>query len=531
MKFYDLLSGVLLLSSSTLLQAQSGLYIPSGDTVFVMEGTVLHVEGAITGSGDVKLEATNSAYAQLTQGTSAVNTGNVFIEKYLSNTSSGWRNFYFPFLGAYSSLDFNGTLAFINENNDGGISARRNFFKWNATDAGSGTATGWETISSTDNISNSAMVYLDNSDGVHTFNQKIRVEGVPANGSIAFALKNTLDPNYSGSTPADGTGWNYVGNPYPTNMSLTNLFNLASFPTYNAVHVMDVSTGNYVAVLASGVSITNYNTTGGSTTSPTHLEPFQGFWVKTDADATLTLDNSVRDASGTATNYLKSSFDLLRLNIIAPDNTVDQCVVYFSGDATTNYDLGLEAVKFYSVNPLPSIALKDVSGSDITIMALPSTLEEYIIPLKINSHIQGVNHQLELNVDDLPRNYTVFLEDTQTNLSYDLRRQSVNILPNAASLAGRYQLKLSSNGVSINENTNEGSAFATWTTPHSIEVRFAEVQSGQVDVLDISGRVLQSNPSENTASLTMEKPKSAGTYIVRFTSDAGNVLSQKVIVQ
>lgn len=526
-----LISLSLLVAPIGVVNAQSNLHVAAGSEVTVEPTTTIYVGGIISGDGVVTLNADASGYAQLVQGSTSSNTGNVTVEKYLDNTNPGWRNFYFPFAGSYSDIDFNSSLAFINETNDQGIAARHNFFKWNAADAGSGVATGWESVASNDVVTTSAMVYTDNSNSIHTFNQTISTTGITNNGNVSFTLVNTLDPNYSGSTPSDGTGWNYIGNPYPTNISLSALFALASFPTYEAIHVLDQKNGGqYIALLESGVAI-NYNTGSGSSTAITHIEPMQGFWVKTDANATLTLDNSIRDSEGTAGNYMKTDYDLFRLNLQSQDGLLDQIVVYFAPNATDGYDLDLEALKVYASSPVPAIAAMDKDNHRVSITALEKNNNETIIPLEIGSHVDGTPHVLSLIDSDLPSNYDVYLEDTQNNTLVNLRVSTSTIVPSAATRSGRYQLRVSASGISVEENENSNVNFTAWASNDLVHVTTPSNFSGNAELLDVSGRLISTVAVNNTSEFTMTSSSAAGIYILRLVNENGLVVgSEKIIL-
>lgn len=513
--------------------AQSGLFISSGDTVTVTPGSSVHLEGAYTGAGTLYLKADGSAYAQLSQADGVTNTGTALIEKQLANTNAGWRGFSFPFTGNYSSLDFKGSMTFIHSGNNGGASGRDNFFAWNGQDAGGGVATGWEALESSDAISNAAFVYLDNGNGVHGFNQLIQVSGVPSNGQVDHSMYATLDPNYSGSTPSEGTGWVFVGNPYPSNISIYSLLGDASFPAYKAVHVLDQKNGgNYIAILESGIGTAiNYNTAGGSTTAITHLEPFQGFWVKTDVNTTVSIKNSMRDVNSTATAYMKTDPNLGRLNIIASDGTVDQAVIYFDANATDDFDLGLEAVKKYADSDVPSISLFDASNHHITIMALENDIAEHIVPLEITSHLNGVSHQIELDANSLYPGVTFYLEDTQTSTSYNLNSVSPSIVVDASAAIGRYQLRIVNSAVSLPETNEVAQSIAVWNTQSGVQVEFPQVQNGDWQIIGTSGRILQSGHVSDSSEMTSVGVLTPGLYVFRFTSDStGAVSNVKFIV-
>lgn len=521
-----LLLGVILASSGA--NAQTDLYIASGTSMYVSPNSIVHTDGGVKGTGEMVLAATADGYGQLSQSGSTANTATVQVGKYLANTNAGWRSFGFPFTGDMSDLNFNSSLTFVNETNDGGVAARHNFFTWNATDAGGGSASGWEAISSTGALPSAAFIYSENN-GYHDFLQSVKVSGVPTNGDQSYNLLYTLDPAYVSGTQSDATGWNYIPNPYTCNISISALFGESGFPTYQAVHVYDNANSQYVAVIPSGVAI-DYGTAGGSNTTTTHIAPMEGFWVKTETGgSTLTISNDVRDPEGTATSFMKTEYDLFRLNLVSADGTRDQMVVYFDQTTTSSFDNGKEALKKYSTAPVPAISAVD-GVREISITALPTG--SYSLPLNVTVPQENSVYSFELNDEALDPWSSVELVDLQTGNVYDLRaNSSVPLLLVTKENANRFVLNLNKSGVGV-EETNAIDQIIAWSaSDKSIHIKFTDESStGWVNVFSVNGQLTARLYHDGGSELTLTQHFVPGVYTVRFEGETRTV-TEKLIVQ
>lgn len=507
---------------------QSDLFVSAGDTLFVQPNTILHATNAVTGTGFVQLKADATGYAQLDQTNDVTNTAKVILGKRLANTTDGWRAVSFPFTGTLGDLDFNSTMSFVNANNNGGISARDNFFGWNATDAGSGEATGWFAMGTTQALPSSSLVYMANN-GFHDFSQDLMVTGTPANGDVSFNLIYTLDPAYTSGNVDDATGWNLIPNPYPTILSLDALFNSTGFPTYEAVHVYDqVSGGQNKAIMPNGVAI-NYNTPGGSDNTVYHLAPMEGFWVKTNVNQTLTITNDVRDPDTSAASYMKTApYELLRLNVFSSTDTRDQIVVYYDATSTPGFEPNRDAIKKYAAG-LPSLGV-ELDTRDLSIVGVPEgdyTFDlRFIAPYELDVYT--------FNVDDsqLDPWSDVILEDRLVNAFYDLRVQrKVNIQLIEGDYQNRFRLHVNKSGLSVEENAAGSGVMRCWKDANgNVQVQTPEelvVES--VEVFNLAGQLIwESNPS---ASDNIEIPMlpNPGAYLIRVEYTNGQIATEKLI--
>lgn len=513
-----ILSWFLIISGSSYAQ---DLFVDSGDTLWAEPGAILTVEGSIASNGIIFLNADASGYAQLLQTDDVSNTGQLEMEMYLTDMTSGWRQLSVPFTSQVQNLTSNG-IKFITSSNDGGVAARRNIFYWDATDGGAGEATGWLEATPTTSGPRAYTVFGDQN-GIHDFTQTIRIGGTPANGDQSFVVKNTYDIGQTGNSNAQG--WNFIPNPYPSNVSVTKLFGLAGFPTYKAIHVWDNVSGQYEALTSSGVSI--YNTNAGAN-GASHIQPFQGFWIKVDADGTFALNNTVREPDSMATAFMSSRpYDLLKLNVINNnDSTYDRMVVFFSPNASVGMDNGYDAYKIKSTRDVPNIYM-EYQGMELSINCLP--VASYSIPVTVTTEQAQAFHTFSLDDTHLDPAWKVELEDLAGGKRIDLRNQNMTVKVDVNDNDQRFILHLNQQGVGLSDEHVMPEIVGWVNSDGQISVKKTGMASGTLKLYDLGGKCFATERMESNRTV-LTPHLSRGVYLLQFTDDNLKTSSTKILI-
>ena len=173
-------------------------------------------------------------------------------------------------------------------------------------------------------------------------------------GTVDFTgVVNTGAHDISLSRTAGKTGFNLVGNPYP------------SYLDWNAVTKTNVSNTMWLRTKDGGVYkfYTYVANVGGGIGSPASvtnkIPPMQAFWVRvaTEGTGSIAVDNTMRSHIDVAGNILKapkqtakqSLNQVLRLQVSNGTNT-DETVLYFNANASDAFD-GYDAQKRSNVDP------------------------------------------------------------------------------------------------------------------------------------------------------------------------------------
>lgn len=290
--------------------------------------------------------------------------------------------------------------------------------------------------------------------------------GTPHNDTLNRAITNTP----SASTSQDG--WNFVGNPYPSNIDWVTAAALNSSSIDGNYYVFNTTgeyTGNWGTCNASGVA------SGLNGISAT-IASGQGFFVKTSAGGTFTLNNTVRTA--TAANFYKAGVQSneVRLLLSGQGNS-DEIVAYTDANASQNEDKGLDAVKIPAGS---TVYMGYVSqGKDYAINVLDEITENTELPLIMRVSENG-NYSLTANALNLT-DLTAYLKDKTTGTLTNLETGNIVLQLNANENYNNYSIVFAAkvvsginesaeNAVSIYSNKNQVTVLRNKNTPATITI-------------------------------------------------------------
>lgn len=493
-----------------------------------ISGVLTLTSGTLTTGGNLTLtSASTSSYGQIADNGGSI-SGNVTVEKSLSNTNAGWRHFGLPVstsLNSISGLDVLGS--------NHSTAGQRNAYYWDATDAGSNVATGWTAPDETATATLGYAIYSNNSDGLHDISSTLSVSGSANTGTKNYTVDNSTDPNTTGS---NDDGWNLIPNPYPSNLDISTFWaTTLNGINYKAIHIYDQTASQYVAICSTGVFVQAYNGTNSSPVSSTVIAPFQAFWVKSDIDGTISLSNSNRTTSFTGLGtFMKKNYDLVRMNVQNADGSMgDQTVVYFTNQATSGLDLQLEAYKLISPNAdVPSLYAISPDGK-FSITALNDNEFYHSIPLGFRSSKTG-EMTFSLNTSELDSRWYVYLEDKELGIFYDIRSADY-VFNHKANSDSRFVLHIQTYALSAEKLVSDLRSMKVSGNGDDVFVflpAYYSAQNAQVECVDMMGRVVSSFSQDLSPGMnTLRVPAMpAGYYSVRISAREGTQ-SGKVLIR
>ncbi|MBI1221139.1 MAG: T9SS type A sorting domain-containing protein [Bacteroidetes bacterium] len=485
-------------------------------------GNAIRISGVYTSSSGILNTSDNltlissspGSYGQIAPGNGTI-TGNITMEMTASGTGAGWRPIALPLVSTLANLSG------INQVYSGHTPANEiNTYYWNPAQNGTtGLCNGWTAASSTDDNTRPYIIYANNnSNGLHDFSGKLSVSGTNSTGNKTFNLFAYTDPDTSsGITMA--TGWNFIPNPYPCNLSISALLstrNTNFTPSYKAIHVYNYASQQYEVYSSSGVSIVNYhNTESGNTIS--NIPPFAGFWVKSSSNQTLTITNAERTTStSNVATLLKNNYDLLRLNVSDANGMKDQCVVYFTADATQGFDNIGDAYKLDGLGAAPSLSSL-IGGARLSINALPSSLNEVSIPLSYKSNTKG-KAEISLDFSELDAAWNVLLEDKLTGIKMDLKNGAYSFENNGTNNL-RFILHLEKKGATGIGISGEA-GFELYQDFNTVYINLVEKEPVYISIYTLSGKLMAQYELENPGHQTIPNQmiQEPGVYIVEARS-------------
>jgi hypothetical protein len=236
---------------------------------------------------------------------------------------------------------------------------------------------------------------------------KITYTGAANTGAISYGPLANSGPV--------GNGWHLVANPFPSSMAISNVDGPTNndMPAgFNGQIQLYITSGPYTG------SYTAYNT--GLVTAPFALG--QGFWVQSTGSGTFTVNNNYR-VTNQVTYYDVNPAIESHLSVdISGNGFMDKTDINFMPAAQTGKDF-YDADKWESRSEQPT--LYTTIGSDMAaINTMPSLTEAVAVPMGVKPGTSG-NFTLTFNdVASFPQSAMIYLEDLQLGTMTDLRANS-----------------------------------------------------------------------------------------------------------
>lgn len=241
-------------------------------------------------------------------------------------------------------------------------------------------------------------------------------------GTVDFTgVVNTGGHSITLSRTAGKTGFNLVGNPYP------------SYLDWNAVTKTNVSNTMWFRTKEGGVyKFYTYNTVDGAggigvpASVTRYIPPMQAFWVRvaTEGTGSIAVDNNMRSHKDVAGNIMKvpglTPQKLLRLQVSNGTNT-DETVLYFNANASDSFDQYDAPKRSNEELTIPEIYTQ-VGTEQLVINGMNSIKYETEIPIGFSTLTAINNNGLSISANEMSNFETgtrLFLIDKQTNPSVE----------------------------------------------------------------------------------------------------------------
>ncbi len=336
--------------------------------------------------------------------------------------------------------------------------------------------------------------------------------------------------NLTDNSGGSGNAFNLMGNPYPSfiasnaNANTTNniLDINSSLLTEKTIWLWDQSASSYNPFNEAGT---------------VYIAPGQGFFVSASGGTTTFAITKVMQSHQSPDSFQRDASTRPEIQLVMTDGTTtrDTDIFYISG-TTTGFDNGYDSSIFGGVANNFTIythAVANGLGRDLGIQSLPDNdYENMVIPVGVNA-AAGTSLSFTANVQNLPENLKVFLEDTQTNTFTQLNVTN-----------GEYSLTLNSdmNGISrfyIHATSQTLSVadmnldqISIYTTEDNSILNIVGLNDGKASIrlFDLTGkRILDSSFQSNRVNTITLPEVYSGIYIVQLKSDSGS-LNKKIVI-
>ena len=358
-----------------------------------------------------------------------------------------------------------------------------------------------------------------------TFTQGVRTVGGLARSAPAPA-----------AGPADQTGWQLLGNPYPAPLDWSTV-SAANRPNLEAAVYVYQSTGPYGGVFHSFVN--------GTGTGTGLLAAGQAFFVRVSAAGavgSLTLTNANRLTAFAAqpafqSNNGNSARPQVRLRLSNDAATLaDDLHVYAEAGATPAFDGPFDAHKLPNTTGLNLAALAS-GGEALSVQGLAALGEaDVVVPLQVAGPSAGPYRLHAAQLANLPAGTRAYLRDAQTGALIDLARHpSYSFALGASGAGGRFSLLFSQRSVLGAAPAALSQQVAVYPNPARTAVWLElpaalRQQAGTVALLNPLGQLVRrfplaatSSPAARSLSLAGIAP---GLYLLSFPTAQGTVVKR-----
>lgn len=357
-------------------------------------------------------------------------------------------------------------------------------------------------------------------------NSGLSFEGTVETGNVDVAI----------TTPAGGSPWNLIGNPYFSYIDFATFFNTSNKAQldsgiFQAIYGYD---GN----AANGWTIWNQATI--DDTEVTELmTPGQGFFVRSvSGGGTISFTPDMR-TTGSSDDFIvgrTANIDValakLQLNKGSDIFTTD---IYFNSNATKNLDPGYDAGAYQgNAAGIFTELVEGNTGVELAMQALAyDDLNDVVVPLGIKTSA-GEQISVSLNADsNLPGNINVYLEDNLANTWTLLNTGDYNLTPTVElSVTGRFFVHFTTSTLSTQENVLSGLQIYLDQPSRAVRVKGQLAADTKAVIYDIQGRqVLEQVLSNDTTDNSIQvNSLNTGIYLVQLNNRTQN-RTQKVIIR
>jgi len=349
----------------------------------------------------------------------------------------------------------------------------------------------------------------------------VKITGNVNNGDQSISLSNNSRPFT--------TGFNLVGNPYPSPIDRDALSGWIRTNVDKAIWLFNASTTDqYGGVYSSYVNEVYTDPSSNTTSTPNIIPSMQGFFVHVTnlGSGSLTMTNKVRTTNLSPT-FKAAYFDprtILRFaaNFDEKNGLSDGYVLYFDPLSTMNFDSEKDAMKMMNTDLMvPNLYSITPDVHQLSIKAMPSPIDSLTkIYLGIKILKDGWVNFNASDISKLPSNMHLYLIDAVENITQDLKqRSSYRFYLKKGEYNQRFTLVFSLEGMEKPTEIVE----KMFTITRSGERIYVKVNlpfntNGDLIVTNMQGKTLLQKGVTEMETVEIDPNVGSGVYIVTMIS-------------
>ena len=313
--------------------------------------------------------------------------------------------------------------------------------------------------------------------------------GIPNNGTKTTQVTNS------------GSGFNMIGNPYPSPIDARLFLNSNPGTLYFWTHTNQIPNGssNYATFNTLGATAA---AAGGEAPNGT-IQVGQGFLIKKSAGGSAIFTNIMRIGNNDGQFYRTNPTETHRLwlNLNSTISGLNQMLLGYSESATQGFDESIDGLLIDSGSSISS----RIGESNYTIQgrALPFDVND-IVPLNFKASFTG-DYTLSIDHFDglFAGNQEIYLKDKSLNLLHNIKQSPYTFTSDAGTFPDRFEIVYTNSLLSINPSVSANDV-VIYTQNGILNLKSFNTEMNAVKIFDIRGRLIyqKSGIASNFISLT-----------------------------
>jgi hypothetical protein len=352
------------------------------------------------------------------------------------------------------------------------------------------------------------------------------------NGKFTGRLNNGAVP-FAAVTA--GSGYNALGNPYASPISIASFFEANSGRTDGIIYFWRKTNGSEASAYCTINSEGDYsgNLQPGDSNPDGFIQAGQGFIVKALASP-LTFNNTMRSAS----NANDGSFfrtgatpesHRIWLNLNKGAVPVAQMLVAYKSSATQGVDTGIDA-PFINDVATGLNSLLDGAAYAIQGRPLPFSSQD-IVPLQFKAGVAG-SYSISLDHADgmFLGSQEVFLKDNLAGVVHNIKTGPYSFTAEAGSSDTRFEIVYTDSALSTDVPVLNAESVIIYKQENLLHITSAKAQIATISIYDTRGRLVYEKKGINANETTVSGLQVAQQVLVVQVTTIENVkVSKKVI--